>query len=123
MHLLSTSNHRVLPTAASFGWTVEAAAADPLRWGTDDEIQKTKVDSSPFRLRMGSDALAGEYARNRHCVDPHTGLEQEPIPGKSAQQSRSSSGRQQSGPNERYVCGDYQPCHSHIHRKEGRSHC
>ena len=25
------SNHWVLPTAASFGWTVEAAAADPLR--------------------------------------------------------------------------------------------
>jgi len=25
------SNHWMLPTAAPFGWTVEAAAADPLR--------------------------------------------------------------------------------------------
>jgi hypothetical protein len=26
------SNHRILPTAASFGWTHVAAAADPLRY-------------------------------------------------------------------------------------------
>lgn len=26
------SNHRILPTAASFGWTRIAAAEDPLRW-------------------------------------------------------------------------------------------
>ena len=29
--LATLPNHWVLPTAASFGWTVEAAAANPLR--------------------------------------------------------------------------------------------
>ena len=32
-------NHWVLPTAASFGWTVEAAAADPLRYTARLEFQ------------------------------------------------------------------------------------
>jgi len=31
LHSTPASNQGVLPTAASFGWTVEAAAADPRR--------------------------------------------------------------------------------------------
>ena len=42
--LVPWPNHWVLPTAASFGWTVEAAAANPLR-STDEALarQKNKV--------------------------------------------------------------------------------
>jgi len=42
-HLTSASNHWVLPTAASFGWTVKAAAANPLRYGSGNSPIVTTV--------------------------------------------------------------------------------
>ena len=47
-----TSNHRILPTAASFGWTDIAAAADPLR--STDEVKAYSLNCKMYERAGGN---------------------------------------------------------------------